>query len=195
MDTKNIKAIIEQIKEKIAGKLDTVKLTERDRYILMGFAGLLIVVFLYLTVFSFSSKVSKMEKKVLTLQGDLQKLGELKQQYAEDSRALKQLVKNNPQQGPLISNVEKIILSESIERKNFSIRDRNQRSNEDDLYNETSVDVSIKQVPLEKMIDVLYAFQLKYLKVKDLRIRTRFDNSNSVDLSFTVSTFDFKEVV
>ena len=60
------------------------------------------------------------------------------------------------------------------------------------------MDVIIKQIPLGKIIDVLYAFQSKsktsYLKVKGLCVRTRFDSSDLVDLFFMVSTFEFKDV-
>jgi hypothetical protein len=197
MDFSKIKDFFAHIKITLEGKINVSEITERDRYILFGCLGLFAVVLIYLTVFSFTSAVSSLEKKVLALENDLQRVGELKTEYAISSKRLKELVNQNPSQGPLISTVEKLLLAEKVGRKNFSIKDRNQRSKEtEQIYSEKSVDVSIKQIPLGKMIDVLYALQSKTsnLKVKGLRVRTRFDNSNSVDLFFMVSTFEFKDV-
>jgi len=197
MDFSKIKDFFTDIKKTLQGKINVSEITERDRYILFGCLGIFAAVLIYLTVFSFTSAVSSLEKKVLLLENDLQRVSELKTEYVISSKRLKQLIKENPKQGPLISTVEKILLEENVDRKKFSIKDRNKRNKDtEEIYNEKSVDVTIKQIPLGKVIDVLYAFQSKtsYLKVKGLRVRTRFDSSNSVDLSFRVSTFEFKDV-
>ena len=197
MDFLKIKDFFADIKKTLQCKINVSEITERDRYILFGCLGIFAAVLIYLTVFSFTSAVSSLEKKVLVLENDLQRVGELKTEYAISSKRLKEMIKGNPKQGPLISTVEKILLEENVDRKKFSIKDRNKRNKDtEEIYNEKSVDVTIKQIPLGKVIDVLYAFQSKtsYLKVKGLRVRTRFDSSNSVDLSFRVSTFEFKDV-
>lgn len=199
MDFSNIKDFFADIKKTLLGKINVSEITERDRYILFGCLGIFAAVLIYLTVFSFTSAVSSLEKKVLVLENDLQRVYELKTEYAISSKQLKMLIKENPKQGPLISTIEKILLEENVDRKKFSIKDKNKRNKDtEEIYNEKSVDVTIKQIPLGKMIDVLYAFQSKsktsYLKVKGLRVRTRFDSSNLVDLFFMVSTFEFKDV-
>lgn len=199
MDFSNIKDFFADIKKTLLGKISVSEITERDRYILFGCLGIFAAVLIYLTVFSFTSAVSSLEKKVLVLENDLQRVYELKTEYAISSKQLKMLIKENPKQGPLISTIEKILLEENIDRKKFSIKDKNKRNKDtEEIYNEKSVDVTIKQIPLGKMIDVLYAFQSKsktsYLKVKGLRVRTRFDSSDLVDLFFMVSTFEFKDV-
>ncbi len=197
MDFSKIKDFFADIKKTLQGRVNVSEITERDRYILFGCLGIFAAVLIYLTVFSFTSAVSSLEKKVLVLENDLQRVSELKTEYAISSKKLKVLVDLNPPQGPLISTVEKLLLEENVDRKKFSIKDRNTRNKDtEEIYNEKSVDVTIKQIPLGKVIDVLYAFQSKtsYLKVKGLRVRTRFDSSNSVDLFFMVSTFEFKDV-
>ncbi|MCH7927512.1 MAG: hypothetical protein IID03_05940 [Candidatus Dadabacteria bacterium] len=199
MDFSNIKDFFADIKKTLLGKINVSEITERDRYILFGCLGIFAAVLIYLTVFSFTSAVSSLEKKVLVLENDLQRVYELKTEYAISSKQLKMLIKENPKQGPLISTIEKILLEENVDRKKFSIKDKNKRNKDtEEIYNEKSVDVTIKQIPLGKMIDVLYAFQSKsktsYLKVKGLRVRTRFDSSDLVDLFFMVSTFEFKDV-
>ena len=199
MDFSNTKDFFADIKKTLLGKINVSEITERDRYILFGCLGIFAAVLIYLTVFSFTSAVSSLEKKVLVLENDLQRVYELKTEYAISSKQLKMLIKENPKQGPLISTIEKILLEENVDRKKFSIKDKNKRNKDtEEIYNEKSVDVTIKQIPLGKMIDVLYAFQSKsktsYLKVKGLRVRTRFDSSDLVELFFMVSTFEFKDV-
>lgn len=199
MDFSKIKDFFADIKKTLLGKINVSEITERDRYILFGCLGIFAAVLIYLTVFSFTSAVSSLEKKVLVLENDLQRVYELKTEYAISSKQLKMLIKENPKQGPLISTIEKILLEENVDRKKFSIKDKNKRNKDtEEIYNEKSVDVTIKQIPLGKMIDVLYAFQSKsktsYLKVKGLRVRTRFDSIDLVDLFFMVSTFEFKDV-
>lgn len=199
MDFSKIKDFFADIKKTLLGKINVSEITERDRYILFGCLGIFAAVLIYLTVFSFTSAVSSLEKKVLVLENDLQRVYELKTEYVISSKQLKMLIKENPKQGPLISTIEKILLEENVDRKKFSIKDKNKRNKDtEEIYNEKSVDVTIKQIPLGKMIDVLYAFQSKsktsYLKVKGLRVRTRFDSSDLVDLFFMVSTFEFKDV-
>ncbi len=196
MNSARIKELLEDLKRKLESKLNVDDITQRDRYILYGCVGFISLVLIYLVVFSFSGAVSNLEKQVLALETDLQKVSDLKNEYISSTKQFKELVKDNPKQ-PLISTVEKILISQNIERKKFSIQDRKQRNKEtEEIYSEKTVDVSIKQIPLGKMIDVLYALQSRhsYLKVKDFRVRTRFDNSNSVDLFFKVSTFEFNEV-
>jgi hypothetical protein len=90
--------------------------------------------------------------------------------------------------------VEKILVDAQVDRSSFSISSRTDTSG--DLYDEKSIDVDIKKLPLNKAVDLLYKIQTNpnFLKVSKFRIRTRFDNPNLLDASFRVSTFKFKQV-
>ncbi len=61
-----------------------------------------------------------------------------------------------------------------------------------DLYRETKVEVELKQVTLQQT--VLYLHQIEssdeVLSVKSLRMRTRKDKPDFLDVTFTVSTFE-----
>lgn len=193
-----ISHIIESIKIKLSGRLENMNLTDRDRKLLMSIAGFFILLIIYMVIFSFGSAVSKLEKKAAKLQQDAIKVKELKAEYLNSSNTLKRLMKGSKRRStPLISEVEKILVGENIDRKDFSIRDKQVRDNsEEEIYDERAVDVEIKNVPLNKMIDILYSVQTtpSNLKISGLRMKTRFDNSNSIDVYFRVSTFEFKEV-
>jgi len=197
-EKQGISHIIESVKIKLSGRLENINLTDRDRKLLISIAGFFILLIIYIAIFSFGSAVSNLEKKAAKLQQDAIKVKELKAEYLNSSNTLKRLMKGSKRRStPLISEVEKILLGENIDRKDFSIRDKQVRDqNEEEIYDERAVDVEIKNVPLNKMIDILYSVQTRpsNLKISGLRMRTRFDNSNSIDVYFRVSTFEFKEV-
>lgn len=197
-EKRDISNKIESIKLKLSGKLENINLTERDRKLLMSIAGFCMLLIIYLVIFSFGSAVGSLEKKAAKLEQDALKVKKLKAEYLNSSNTLKKLMKGSKRRStPLISEVEKILLNENIDRKDFSIRDKQVRDqNEEVIYDERAVDVEIKNVPLNKMIDILYSVQARpsNLKISGLRMKTRFDNSNSIDVYFRVSTFEFKEV-
>jgi hypothetical protein len=95
----------------------------------------------------------------------------------------------------LLPTVEKILVDEEVQRENFSINLRAPTSG--NTYEETSVDVQIKRIPLDKVIDILYKIQRmpSFLKVSKLRLLTRFDDPNLMDASFRVSTFRFNQEI
>lgn len=197
-ENKGISKKIESIKLKLSDKLGNLNLTERDRKLLMSIAGIFVLLVIYLVIFSFGSAVGNLEKKAAKLEQDVLKVKELKAEYLSSSNTLKRLMRGSKRRStPLISEVEKILLNENIDRKDFTIRDKQVRDqNEEEIYDERAVDVDIKNLPLNKMIDILYSVQTRpsNLKISGLRMKTKFDNSNSIDVYFRVSTFEFKEV-
>lgn len=61
-----------------------------------------------------------------------------------------------------------------------------------ELFDELIVDVRVSKVTLDQLIDYLYSIEYdrsKLLRVKELRMRTRFDNRQLFDVSFQVSTY------
>ena len=192
--------------EKIAKYLDLLirKITgltssERDKKVLiLGVICLLIFVFVF-SFQSFSSSTEKYRKQIKVLEKDLKELKSLKNEYKISEARLKELTKSiKKEDEALISVVERILIDNQIDRKSFSIKDHNIRTSElDDLYDEKSVQVDVRKVSLRRMIDVLYEIQNRetFLKVSDLRIRTKFDKKDHLDVSFKLSTFGLKQVI
>ncbi len=121
----------------------------------------------------------------------------LKVEYEDSKKKIAQLSSQIKKENEaLISVVEKILLKENLDRKNFSIRDVNSRSNsDDDFYEEKSVDVELYKISLNTLIDILYRLQNKpSLKVSNLNISTKFYKSNSMKVKLRVSTYEFKQV-
>lgn len=61
-----------------------------------------------------------------------------------------------------------------------------------DSYRETKVEVVLKSVTLGQAVNYLHQIESapQLMSVKSLRMRTRRDNSELMDVSFTVSTFE-----
>ena len=67
-----------------------------------------------------------------------------------------------------------------------------QASPANEVYRETKVEVGLKSVDLASTVSYLHQIEAapQVLSVKSLRIRTRPDQSNLLDVTFTVSSFE-----
>lgn len=192
--TQNVKKVLGDLRE----KLSRHSTTERDRRaIIIGAAGLCLLV-LYLIFQSFSSGTDRLEKRVSQLESDLVRIEGLRAEYLQSKQRISELSsKIREEEEPLISVVERILLDENLERKNFSIKDVNLRTSQsEDFYQEKSIDVELKNLSLKDLVDILYKIQNapSFLKVSNLNINTKFDKSDSMTVKLRVSTFEFKEV-
>jgi len=192
--TGNIRKTVASVRE----KLTRISSTERDRRALViGASGLVLLIF-YLIFHSISSGTDRLEKRVVQLESELERVQELRTEYEESEKKIAVLSsKIKEEDEPLISIVEQILLSENLDRKNFSIRDVNLRtSTSEDFYEERSIDVELKNMSLKDLVDVLYKIQNapSFLKVSNLNLSTKFDKSDSMTVKLRVSTFRFKEV-
>ncbi|MER3446187.1 MAG: hypothetical protein C4291_04810 [Candidatus Dadabacteria bacterium] len=187
-----LKALLNQARE----RFDRAMVSDRDRRaVIFGGIGFLILI-LYVVFQFFSSGSARLEKRVNALQSDLRRIESLRTEYLRSRRRIEELtntIKNGDE--PLISVVEKTLVDARIDRANFSIKSRTPSSG--DLCEETSVDVDIKKIPLDRMVDILYRFQTMptFIRVSKLRPQTRFNDPDLMDVSFRVSTFKFNKVL
>jgi len=197
MDRDSIKKKIQELIEKAQLKFDALVATERDRRALIIGSSAIVIVVLYLIFHSYSSGTVNLERRSAQLQKELVEVKALKAEYEASSKKIVELSSKIKQENEaLISVVEKILLDENLDRKNFSIRDVNSRSNsEDDFYEQKSVDVELNKLSLDNLVDILYKLQNKpSLRVSNLNISTRFDKADSMKVKLRVSTYEFKEM-
>lgn len=191
----NIKSFIALVREKI----QTVSSTERDRRAVMLLGAAVFVLIFYFVFHFFSSGTERLEKRAKVLESELKRVRVLSAEYEDSKRRIVELAgKIKKDDEPLISLVEKILLAENIERKNFSIRDVNTRaSNTEDFYEEKSVDVELKKITLKDLVDILYKVQTKqsFLKVSNLNITMKFNKADSINVKLRISTFEFEQVI
>ncbi len=198
----DLQSIIERIKSYIqAGreKLLKVSSTERDRRAMLALGVVVCVLILYFVIHFFSSGTERLEKRAEVLESELRKVKSLSAEYEQSKKRMSELAgKIKKEDEDLISLVEKVLLAENIQRQNFSIRDVNSRgSDNEELFEEKSVDVELKRVSLDDLVDILYKIQTKqsFLKVSNLNITTKVKQPESVNVKLRVSTFDFKQVI
>jgi len=197
MDKDSIKQKIQELIEKAREKFDTLIATERDRRTLLLASSAIIVIVIYLVFHSYSSGADSLQKSSVQLEKELQEIKALKAEYEDSQTKIAELSsKIKKENEDLISVVEKILLNQELDRKNFSIRDVNSRSNSDeDFYEEKSVDVELNKLSLNALVDILYKLQNKpSLKVSNLNISTKSDKSDSMKVKLRVSTYEFKQV-
>lgn len=197
MDRDSIKKKIQELIEKAQVKFDSLVATERDRRALILGSSAIVLIVLYLVFHSYSSGTANLERRSVQLQKELVEVKALKAEYEASSKKIVELSSEIKKESEaLISVVEKILLDENLDRKNFSIRDVNTRSNsDDDFYEQKSVDVELNKLSLDNLVDILYKLQNKpSLRVSNLNISTKFDKADSMKVKLRVSTYEFKEV-
>lgn len=197
MDIDSIRQKIQELIEKSREKFYSLISTERDRRALLLGGSAIAIIVIYLVFHSFSTGTERLEKRSVQLKKELKEVKVLRAEYENSSKKIAELSsKIEKEKEALISVVEKILLDEKLDRKYFSIRDVNSRTNSDeDFYEEKSVDVELNKISLSNLVDILYKFQNRpSLKVTNLNISTKFGKSDSMDVKLRVSTYEFKQV-
>jgi len=189
-----IKRVLSELRERIS----RLTSSERDiRAMRIGIAGLCLLI-VYIVFHTFWSGTERLEKQVSQLETELERIENLKSEYEGSTKRIAELSnKIKKENEPLISVVERILLDENIDRKNFSIKDVNLRTAEsENFFEEKSIDVELKDLSLKDLVDILYKLQNtpSFLKVSNLNISTKFNKSDSMTVKLRVSTFEFKEL-
>ncbi len=192
-----VKELKLQLQPRIKKLTDYINSSQRDKktvYIVLAVVFLLVLIVFY-NVFAGNSE--KHQRQISALEGNLVKVRSLAGEYRQKKRQLEQLsgaIKKEDES--LISVIEKIFIDNGIRRNRFSIKDSKlDESYSYELSGEATVQVELKEVPFKRVIDVLYSIQSRdsFLKVSNLRIRTKFNNSEMVDVSFKLSTFEIAQ--
>ena len=199
MDFKNIKEKFRSILQLLSEKLDESLKSERERRALFIGAGAIIALVLFVSFNTFFQDSSKYQKQTNALEAELVRVKSLREEYGQLKDRLRQLTKAVKKENEaLISVVEKVLIDNDIERTSFSIKDSKiVLPDSDDLYDDSTVEVNVRKVPFNKVVDILYSIQNRdsFLKVSGLRLKTKFDKPELVDISFKVSTFEFRQDV
>jgi hypothetical protein len=191
----NLRAIIDQIREKI----QRIQSSKRDKRTIKASVAVLSIIILLLIFRFFISGAERLQKQANILETDYKKVSSLRKQFLEFKQIKTELtstIKSGDE--ALISLLEGILVDEQIDRGSFSIKDSNSRVTKDeDLFDEQNVDAEIRKIPLYKLVDLLYKINTNnsFLKVSKLRIRTRFDNPDLIDVNFRISRFKLKKVI
>jgi multidrug efflux pump subunit AcrB len=177
----------------VAGRLATSfqRLSERERRLVVVCGAALVVFFVGGGSFLASSAFDAREKRVVAKQQQLDQILSLRERYQEaeqnEKRAASRVKSNNVS---LFSLLQKTAGDLSLQ-----LNDLNERKVpvKDTELVEVSVDVTLKEISIDKLNSFLEKIEGPrrdgIVKVQKLKVKTRFDQPDMLEVSMTVSTW------
>ncbi len=166
-------------------------LSERER-ILVSVAGVLLValVFFFGVIQSSLGLRSDAQYQLTHAEQQLTVMSRLRKDFDDVNERLtsvEQRIKSSTR-GNLRTTLESLALASQVTVESMEP----QSTPSDDRYRETNVEVALKQVTLQQAVSYLHQIESseEVLSVKSLRMRTRKDQPDFLDVTFTVSTFE-----
>ncbi len=164
---------------------------------LIGAAVALILVFV-LPVTVASGRIGKLEREVQQGKGHLRDIIRAIDSYNRKKATLSQMQKSlaGGFDSSISTTLESMAEQSGIKEKIDSLKEK--PTSPSDLFDIASVDVRLRRVSLEQLVDFLYRIENqpdKMLRLRQLSIKPRFDNKQEMDVSFTVSTYRLLEGV
>lgn len=151
-------------------------------------AGVLLFVAIVNPILSSSNSA---RERVEAAEQDVELMSRLRREYeAVNSRlaGVEQRIRDNRDRQNTLTLLESFASSASV--KIDSMEERKSPDNE--LYRETRVEVSLKNVTLTQIVSLLHSIESapRQFSVKGLRIKTRQDQNDMLEVGFTVSSFE-----
>ena len=166
-------------------------LSDRER-ILVSVAGvaLVVVVFYFGVVRSSLGLRGDVQRRLSQSEQELVLMSRLRREYDDVYQRLTSVEQRiqNSTRGNLRTTLESLARNSNVTVESMEP----QATPSDDRYRETKVEVALKQVTLEQVVSYLHQIETAeaVLSVKSLRMRTRSDAPEFLDVTFTVSTFE-----
>jgi type II secretory pathway component PulM len=165
-------------------------LAPRER-LLVSLVGVLAVALLgVLVVLQLLAAGDRLDARVAAAEQQLEAMARLRREFDEVSGrlgAIEQRVREGPR-GNLRTTLESLAQKADVKIESMEP----QASPTHDRYRETKVEVGLREVTLAQAVSYLHEIEQtpQPLSVKALRIRTRPDKPELLDVTFTVSSFE-----
>lgn len=171
-------------------------MTPREQTMGLAAAALVLVLIIVLPIAVASGRIGKIEKEV----------AEGKKQFREIVRAIESYDQKKAQlvqmqqtlaggfDSALSTTIESLAETSGIKDRIDSLKEK--AAAPSDIFDEASVDVRLKKITLQQLVDFLYVIENhpdKVLRLKQLSVKPRYDNKQDLDVSFTVSTYRLLE--
>lgn len=130
-------------------------------------------------------------ERVEAAESDLEVMSRLRREYeAVNARlaGVEQRIRENRDRQNTLTLLESLASGAAV--KIDSMEER--KSPDHELYRETRVEVSLKNVTLTQVVSLLHSIESspRQFSVKGLRIKTRQDQNDTLEVGFTVSSFE-----
>ncbi len=166
-------------------------LSPRERILVSTIGALFGIVLIYVgTLRPLLAAGDGAERRLNAVSQELEAMKRLRQQFDDvDQRlaAVEERIRNGPR-GNLRTTLESLAREASVKVESMEPV----ASPANDRYRETKVEVGLGAVTLAQIVNYLHQIEVarQLLSVKSLRIRSRPDKPDLLDVSFTVSSFE-----
>jgi type II secretory pathway component PulM len=166
-------------------------LSVRERLLVTGAGGLILLALVWLLLVNpVLAMADNTEQRAATADQQLHVMQRLRDDFDEIHHRLS-TVERRIAEGPrgnLRSTLEALASAGGVKVDSMEP----QSSPAHETYRETKVEVGLKNVTLAQMVDYLERIEgaPQVLSIKALRVRTRSDDSEMLDVTFTVSSFE-----
>ena len=166
-------------------------LSQRERLLVLAAGGAFLIFFLIVAVVNpLLSASSRATRRVEAAEQEFRAVQLLRSRYDEvDARlaSVEQRIRSGPR-GEIFTTLESLARASAVTVD--SMEPRTSPASED--YRETKVQVVLRGVTLAQTVNYLQRIESapQLLSVKSLRIRTRSDKPELLDVNFTVSSFE-----
>jgi len=172
-----------------------INLSQRDQRVLIAAGAFFVLLFLYLGVDSVLQGYDKLEGRIATKRGEIEKITLLREQYMEAHKQLADIKAklDRMEKGfSVLSFIEDLANKQNIRENIGSVKPKRIPLN--DNYDENIVELKMNNVSLSELVDFIYKIENSghLLKVKRLRIKTRYDNRDLLNVTMQVTTYKRK---
>lgn len=167
------------------------KLTERERYIVLGAVAGGTLFIMFVIYGSLLAATASMKNKLESDRETLRALDKMKTTYFETERQVKNLDALIARASPDFQLATRI--SELAKQDNINIETiKPPQTTDNRLYRETQFAVTLRSVNIRTLIDFLYRIEnspQELMRVSSLKIRPSYQDPTQLAVDFTVSTF------
>ena len=172
-----------------------MNLTQREQRVLLAAAVFVVLALVFWGVDSVYQSYDHLNDKILGERQELKKISLLRDQYRETHgqlEAIKSQLDRMKKGFSLLSFIEDLANKENIRENIGSVKPKTFPMGEN--YEEKQVEIKLDDITLSKLVDFIYKIENSghLLRVKRLRLKTRYDNRNLLHVTMQVATYGQK---
>ncbi|MEW6441489.1 MAG: type 4a pilus biogenesis protein PilO [bacterium] len=172
-----------------------LNITQRERWVLVAGAAAFVLLLCYLGIDGLVGSYNELGRKIDGRNQDLVKITHLRDQYVDTHRKVQEVrsrLDKKQKDFSVLSFIEDLANREGIRENIGSVKPKKVPFNDD--YDESSVEIQMDNVTLPKLVNFAYKVENSghLLKLKRLRVKTRYDNRNLLNVMLQVSTYERK---
>jgi len=175
---------------------DLSQLSRRDRTaLIIGGIVVLITLVVFGLILPYQGAISRLDSRIAARQKQVREVHDLQQEYRVLQRQLSEAQNrlSRSRGFSLFSFIES--QTAQVATKENLIYMRPQQTATREGTQEESVEIKLEKLNLNQLVRFLYGIESAdaYLQVKNMRVRTRFDNPSLLDTTMTISAFGGSE--